>query len=809
LVISILPNWHFIGAVTGKSRFAMFKNYFRTALRNFLKSRMFSIINISGLSLGMAIALLIGIWIWDELSFDTYHSNYRQIAQVMENQSLSGGVTTMGIHPYPLTKALRDNYSGDFERVAAFIPYSQMIAVGNKKLTRGGSFTDADFPEMMTLRMRQGSRTGLSDPSSILISGSLATAVFGDADPIGKTLKLGDKYALQVKGVYEDLPGNSSFKGLDYIAPMHLLFDSTTQENDWYTNAYSIYVQLKPGSDPAAVSARIAGLMREHDKSVVKPVLFLYPMSQWHLYSEFKNGIAAAGNIQYCWMFGFIGAFILLLASINFMNLTTARSDRRAKEVGIRKAIGSARIQLITQFFSESFFMVLCAFVLSLLLAWLLLPFFNELAGKKMTIPWYSTFFWLCSLLFITIMGFLTGSYPALYLSSFNAVKVLKGGFQPGRNAAIPRKVLVVLQFTICIGLSIATMVVYRQIQFAKDRPLGFLQNGLITIPLNSPQVTDNYDAFRNELLKSGAVSNVAESSSPTTGIFSSANNMVWKGKDPNNQSVFGTISSSSEFGSTIGWTMDKGRDFSAGLATDSQAFVLNEAAVKVMGFTQPIGERIHWHGKDFTVIGVAKDMVMTSPFLATSPTVFMMNKERGMNVILIKLPSNQSPARSLALIESIFKQFNPDALFQYQFEDEQYAQKFATEQRIGSFAGGFALLALFISCIGIFGMASFVAEQRRKEIGVRKVLGASVINLWRLLSREFILLVLISLVIAAPLAYHFMDNWLQHYAYHTTISWWLFALAGLGVVVITLLTVSYQTIKAALTNPVKSLRTE
>ncbi|HEV2478270.1 MAG TPA: ABC transporter permease [Puia sp.] len=787
----------------------MFKNYFRTALRNFLKSRLFSVINISGLSLGMAIALLIGIWIRDELSFDTYHSNYPHIAQVMENQSLSGGVTTMYVQPYPLAKTLRDKYSGDFKRVAAFMPNAEMIAVGNKKLSRTGSFTDPDFPEMMTLKMIQGSRAGLTDPSSILISGSLATAVFGDTDPTGKTLRLGDKYALRVKGVYEDLPENSSFNGLDFLAPIHLLFDSTSGENDWYTNAYNIYVQLNPGSDPKTVSVRIAGLKREHDKSVIKPVLFLYPMRQWHLYSQFKNGVAAAGNIQYCRMFGFIGVFILLLASINFMNLTTARSEKRAKEVGIRKAIGSARSQLITQFFSESFFMVLCAFVLSLLLAWLLLPFFNELAGKKMTIPWNRPFFWLCSLVFITIMGFLTGSYPALYLSSFNPVKVLKGAFRPGRSASVPRKVLVVVQFTICIGLSIATMVVYRQLRFAKDRPLGFKQNGLITIPLNSPQVTDNYKAFRNELLKSGAVIDVAESSSPTTGIFSSANNLVWKGKDPNNQSAFGTISSTSDFGPTIGWTIDLGRDFSPQLATDSQAFILNEAAVKVMGFAHPIGERIHWHNKDFTVIGVARDMVMTSPFLATSPTVFMMNKERGMNVIVVKLSPNQSPARSLSVIEGIFKQFNPDALFDYQFEDEQYAQKFATEQRIGSFAGGFALLALFISCIGIFGMASFVAEQRRKEIGVRKVLGASVINLWRLLSREFIVLVLISLAIAAPLAYLFMHNWLQHYEYHTTISWWLFAAAGLGVFAVTLLTVSYQTFKASLSNPVKSLRTE
>lgn len=787
----------------------MFKNYFRTALRNFLKHRLFSIINISGLSLGMAIALLIGLWIWDELSFDSYHTNQDQIAQVMENQSLAGGITTLDVKPYPLAKALRDKYAGDFRSVAAFLPENQLITVGDKKLTKLGGYADVDFPEMMTLKMIEGSRGALTDPTSILVSSSLANAVFGDQDPLGKVLKLGDKYQLQVKGVYEDLPENSTFKDMAFVAPTHLLFDSTGGETDWWTSSYFMYAQLSPGSSFKTVSAKIAGVLREHNKSVIKPSVFLYPMKQWHLYSEFKNGIAAGGNIQYCWMFGLIGAFVLLLASINFMNLTTARSEQRAREVGIRKAVGSVRIQLITQFFSESFFMVICAFFLALLMARLLLPFFNELADKKMSLPVTSPFFWLCAGCFITIMGFLTGSYPALYLSSFNPVKVLKGAFQPGRSAVIPRKILVVVQFTISIGLSIATMVVYRQIRFAKDRPLGFRQNGLITIPLSSPQLSANYEAFSNELLSSGAVAGVSESSSPTTGVWSSANNMEWKGKDPNGQTAFGTISSSSDFGATIGWDIIKGRDFSAQLATDSQAFVLNEAAVKAMGFTNPIGEQIKWHGKDFAVIGVTRDMVMTSPFLSMSPTVFMMNNERSMNVILIRLSPTRSASSSLAAIESIFKKINPDAPFEYNFEDEQYARKFTTEQRIGRFAGGFSLLALFISCIGIFGMASFVAEQRRKEIGVRKVLGASVLSVWKLLSKEFIVLVLISLVVAAPITYYFMQGWLQHYVYHTTISFWIFAAAGLGIVVITMLTVSYQTIRAALYSPVKSLRSE
>jgi putative ABC transport system permease protein len=788
----------------------MFKNYFRTALRSFLKSRLFSSINISGLSIGMAVALLIGLWIWDELSFDTYHANYGHIAQVMENQSLETGVNTMDVKPYPLAKELRDKFGSDFKHVAAFnLAAGVVISSGNKKLSWTGGFADPQFPTMMTLQMVAGSRSALDDPSSILVSSSLASAVFGDADPIGRTLRVADQYNLQIRGVYKDLPENTTFKGVAFIAPAHLLFDSSFSENDWYSSAFDIYVQLNDGTDPKKASSKIAALLQEHNKSVIKPVLFLYPMNKWHLFSEFRNGVPATGNIRYCWMFGFIGVFILLLASINFMNLATARSEKRAKEVGIRKAMGSGRYQLITQFFGESVFMVACAFVLALLLAQLLLPFFNQVAGKKMIIPWASPLFWCCAFAFMLAIGFLSGSYPALYLSSFNPIKVLKGTIQQGRSAAIPRKALVVVQFTVSIGLAIATMVVYRQIQFAKNRPLGYKQNGLITVPLNSPSLSSNYNALRLELLKTGAVANVAESSSPTTGIFSGANNLVWRGKDPNRQAAFGTISSSSDYGPTIGWNIIDGRDFSAGLATDSLAFVLNEAAVKQMGLLKPVGEQVKWHGKNFTIIGVAKDMVMTSPFLSTMPTVFMMNTERSMNVIEIKLAPNQPPAAALSAIGAIVRKFSPDTPFDYQFEDVQYAAKFATEQRIGSLAQGFSLLALFISCIGIFGMASFVAEQRRKEIGVRKVLGASVLGVWALLSREFMTLVLISLALASPAAWYFMNNWLQHYDYHTTISWSIFLIAGLGVITITLLTVSYQSIKAALENPVKSLRTE
>lgn len=615
---------------------------------------------------------------------------------------------------------------------------------------------------------------------------------------------------MQVKGVYEDLPWNTSYKDISaFIAPIHLLFPDSSSENDWYTNAFDILVQLNPGSNFKAVSSKMKNLLYEHNKNPSKPQLFLYPMSRWHLYSEFKNGANSGGNIQYIRMFGIIGIFILLLASINFVNLSTARSEKRAREVGIRKTIGSLKSQLIRQFLSESFLMVVSAFVLSLLLVQLILPYANEISGKKMTILWTSPFFWLCSICFILITGLTTGSYPAFYLSSFKPVNVLKGSFRFGPGASIPRKVLVIVQFTVSVAMAVGTIIVYREIKFAENRPLGYSQNGLITIPLNTPEIRGDYNTLRQELLRTGAIVNLAVSSSPTTGIWSSANNLSWKGKDPNRQALFGTISVSHEFGQTIDWQITDGRDFSANIPSDSTAFILNEAAVKLTGLKNPVNELIHWHSKDFKIIGVVKDMVMISPFLASAATVFMMNGERDLNVMDIKLNPHLSPRESLDKIEPFFKKYNPDSPFEYQFSDEEYAIKFADEERIGKLASFFAELAIFISCIGIFGMASFVAEQRTREIGVRKILGASVVHLWALLSGEFVVLVVISWLLSTPVSYYVMHHWLQNYEYHTEISWWIFGMAGIGAIVITLLTVSYQSIKAALMNPVKSLRTE
>jgi len=466
------------------------------------------------------------------------------------------------------------------------------------------------------------------------------------------------------------------------------------------------------------------------------------------------------------------------------------------------------RGQLVNQFFSESILIALVSFLLALAIVQFTLPYFNDIAGKQVEILWTNPLFWAACIAFSLFTGILAGSYPAFYLSSFQPVKVLKGTFRAGKYAAVPRKVLIVLQFTVSIILIIGTIVVYQQIQYAKDRPTGYSRNNLVTIPLNSNLQT-NYQAFRNDLLRSGAVSIMTESSSATTNITSGANNLNWRGKDPSRQAAFGTISSSAEYGKTVGWTIKEGRDFSAEIGTDSSAFIFNEAAISQMGLKNPVGEIIRWHDKNFRVIGVVKNMVMTSPFDPAVPTVFMMNRERYLNVINMRLNPNMGISKALNIIGGVFKTYSPSAPFEYKFADQEYATKFATEERIGKLAGCFAALAIFISCLGLFGMAAFMAEQRVKEIGVRKVLGATVFNLWQLLSKDFVVLVIIAVLIASPTAYYFMNKWLLGYQYRTGIGSWIFIAAAAGALAITLVTVSYQGIKAALANPVKSLRSE
>jgi putative ABC transport system permease protein len=786
----------------------MLKNYFKIAWRNLIRNKGYSAINIEGLAAGMAVAMLIGLWIWDELSFDHYHSNHDKLARIMATQTFSGETATGPTTTVPVEKELRTKYAGDFKRLSLTWNSTNILAAGDKKISRPGLWAQPDLPEMLTLKMNKGSRNAFKDPSSIMLSQSVATALFGNDDPVNKTVRVDNKTDMKVAGVYDDLPRNTTLYGTKFLLPWDNKANWwNTQVDAWSNHGCQLIVEVNDGVAFNKASDKIKKITQEHGYVGSNELLSLHPMNNWHLYSEFKNGKEVGGRIQFVWLFGIVGGFVLLLACINFMNLSTARSEKRAKEVGIRKTIGSMRTQLIGQFLSESLLISFLALLFALSMAQLSISFFNGIADKNMSIPWTTPLFWLMTIGFACITGIISGSYPAFYLSAFEPVKVLKGTFRVGHFAALPRKVLVVVQFTVSIALIIGTIIVYRQVQFAKSRPVGYAREGLISVVMNTPEIYGHYDAMRNDLVQTGAVEDMAESNSSVTQIWSNNNGLNWEGKDPNSDPLFGTIAVTHDFGKTVGWKITEGRDFSRNF-NDTGAFILNEAAVKVTGMKNPIGKKMKWLDKDHVIVGVIKDMVMESPFKPTIPTVFHLSPD-WVSLITVKIKTGIPLREAVVKIEPVFKKYNPASPFEFKFIDEEYAQKFSDEERIGNLATFFAILAIFISCLGLFGLTSFIAEQRTKEIGIRKVLGASVINLWRMLSKDFVFLVVLSCFIAIPIAYYFLNEWLQNYDYRAKISWWIFVAAGMGALVITLLTVSFQAIKAAIANPVKSLRTE
>lgn len=792
----------------------MLLNFIKIAWRNLRKSRSFSFINILGLSTGMAVVILIGLWVHDELTFDRYHKNYESIGQVMTVQKREDA----HVHSYiaaPLAPALRAQYADDFKAVVLTSPIgSWLLAAGDKKFSKEGMWVEPGFAAMFGLKMLRGHQEALQDPKAFFISASLSKAMFGDLNAIGKTIRINSTYDVNVTGVFEDLPDNTSLGNAAYFGAWSGLaaFDGSVIENSryWGRHSYNCFVQLQEGGSFQEISERIARVPMQHINAAEsgEENIMLHPMKDWYLRSEFKDGKVVGGRIQFVWLFAIIGGFVLLLACINFMNLGTARSEKRAREVGIRKAIGSHKQQLIWQFLSESVITAFISALIAILLVYASISWFNQLAAKQMEILWSDPLFWLLLGGFTLLTGLLAGSYPAFYLSSFQPVKVLKGTFKAGKSAGTPRKVLVVLQFTVSIVLIIGTIVVLRQIEHARNRPVGFARNGLIQVFINTPELRGHYDLLRGDLLKTGVVADMGQSSSPVTDLWASQIGFSWQGMDPNFVPVFGTTAVTHDFGNTVQWQLTAGRDFNRNFRTDTAALVLNEAAVALTGFKDPIGQTIMWGGSPYHVIGVVKNILMTSPFEQARPGIFLLSYDWS-QVINIRIKENETLPHALASIEKVFRKHDPGSPFEYRFADEMYGKKFGAEEKIGKLGAFFAALAIFISCLGIFGLASFVAEQRNKEIGVRKVLGASVMSIWQLLSKEFLILVCIAFLLSAPLGWLFMRNWLQGYEYRTSLSWWIFAVALGGALLITVTTVSYQAIRAALMNPVKSLKSE
>ncbi|MES3017787.1 MAG: ABC transporter permease [Bacteroidota bacterium] len=795
----------------------MLKTYIKLAWRNFRSNKLHFLINIGGLAIGMSVAILIGLWIYDEVYFDRSFKNYNRIARVMQSKITGVGIQTTNVTPYPLAEVLRKDYGSHFDQVvlsSGIWPYT--LSIGSKKLSQSGVFFEPNGPELLSLNMLSGKRNGLADPGSIFLSESASKALFGNSSPIGKIVNIDNAGNLPVKvtGVYEDMPYNSTFSDVKFIAPWKLFFDSNglkNMEDPWRPNSFTTYVLMAENADIENVSAAIKDVRLNHVNSRLaqqKPALFLQPMNRWHLYAEFKNGVNVGGRIQYVWLFATTGIFVLLLACINFMNLSTASSEKRAKEVGIRKVIGSQKSQLVKQFFTESFLVVVLAFSICIILVSLSLPFFNEVAGKKTAILWANPAFWLICLTFCTVTGIVAGIYPAFYLSSFKPIKVLKGAFSAGKSSFVSRKVLVVVQFTVSVVLIIGTLMVFKQIQFVKDRPVGYNRAGLIMVRLPSAEIHNHFDIVQRELQSTGSVVSVTESDAPATEVYSTSTGYEWKGKDPTVPAEFNAAQISYNYGKTVGWEFVAGRDFSKEFPGDSTGVILNETAARFMGLETPVGENITRDGKVLTIIGVVRDIVVESPYLPVKPSVFRF-LDYPAGILMVRTNPEINPKVALAHIEKIYKKYNANEPFNFSFVDEDYARKFGNEERVGTLSGFFAGLAILISCLGLFGMASFMAEQRKKEIGIRKVLGATVMGIWQMLSKDFVKLIVISIVISIPIAWYVINSWLQNYSYRSEIPVSIFIVAGLTALLITILTISFQAIRAALMNPVRSLRSE
>jgi ABC-type antimicrobial peptide transport system permease subunit len=794
----------------------MLRSYLKIAWRNLIKSKTYSFINIAGLAAGMAVAMIIGLWISDELSANRQFKNYNTIYQVMMHQTFDGKRGTQTALPYPMGEELKAKYP-DMKAVA-MCDWGQnhSLVYGDKKISKYGHYIGEDAVSMFSMNIISGDKNPLHDLKSIVLTEETAKALFGSENPLNKIVRMDNTVDLKVTAIVTKFPKNSSLS-FDYLMPFYLqesIYSYIKQyhKTNWGNNSWQVFVQLNDRATEKSVDAKIKNVVISHftDENTlksIKPEVIIQPMAKWRLYNDFENGVNTGGFIKYVRMFGILGLVVLLIACINFMNLSTARSEKRAKEVGVRKAVGSDRKQLVRQFLGESLFISVLSFLLALGLVAIALHYFNKLTEKEMSLQISNPLFWIIMIAFTILTGLLAGSYPAFYLSSFNPVKVLKGNLKLGKADALPRKILVVLQFASSVILMIGTTIIYQEIQHGKNRPIGFDNRGLITVDW-SDDISKHYEALRADLLSTGAVISICKSNSPPSDIYSNNNGWEWKNSQPVEKTVvFSTIATDYDYTKTIGIKLLAGRDFSRDYA-DTNSVILNKAAVKRMNLKNPVGELLKWNGQNMTVIGVVPDVQMESPFRPISPLTIIFNKN-WTGFVNIRINPGMSASAAIKRIQPIFDRYNPAFPFIYRFADEEYAKKFNYEELVGNLAAIIAVIAIFISCLGLFGLASFTAEQRIKEIGVRKVLGASVLNLWQLLSKDFVKLVLIACAIAVPVAYYFMNEWLKDYQYKIHIGTGVFVVVILLSIVITLVTVSFQAIRAATANPTKSLRTE
>lgn len=792
----------------------MFKNFLKVAYRSLLRNKGFSFINITGLAIGMAAAMLIFLWIQDELSYDQFHKNKDRIYEVWNRVPLDGKIVSLNTSSALLGPAVEKDLPEVERAVRVNFSEQYLFSIGDKKLMKSGCIVDTGFLQMFTFPMLEGNPlTALNGATNVVLTEKTAKSLFGNESAMGKIIKLENKYDFTVTGVLKDLPTNSRFQ-FDCLLPWDCMKLGDRVDFGWNDNSTPTYLLLKPNTSFAAVSSKIKDLKQRYsdEAKTIKWELFIYPLERWRLYSSFTNGKEDNnGRHMFVKLFSIIALFILLIACINFMNLSTARSEKRAKEVGIRKVVGAQKRSLIGQFIGESIFLACLAGIVAFAIIQLSLPAYNVLTEKQLSIDISNGYTWIGFIGFILITGLLAGSYPAFFLSSFQPVKVLKGTFKRSNALVTPRKVLVVLQFSFAILLIICTIVVKQQIDYARNRETGYNKDHLIYHSL-SGDVGKNFASIKEELLTSGVATAVTKTNSPLTERWSNGWGQQWEGKDPNDRTFFDRYMADENLGATAGLQFIQGRDFDLKkYPTDSTGLIINESSLKVMKFKDPIGKVVSDLGTDWHIVGVIKDFILSSPYEPTRPILISGGKSRFLtfNVMQIRLNGQQTTAKNIEKAAAIFKKYNPQFAFEPKFVDAEYARKFENEQTQGTLAGLFAGLTIFISCLGLFGLTTYMAENRIKEIGVRKIMGASVASITALLSKDFVKLVVIAFFIAAPLAGWIMHKWLEDYTYRVGLSWWVFAAAGALAVLIALVTVSYQSIKAALTNPVKSLRAE
>jgi len=787
----------------------MLKNYLKIAWRNLLRNKSFSTTNLLGLALGMTCTTLIFLWVRDELNFDKSHANYDRIYQVIAHRDFKNQVFTDRNMVLPLASALEERYP-EVERAAVATYRSpQILQVGESKLKKFGYVVSEHFFDVLTVKFIHGDpENALRDPASIILTRSAAISLFNTDDAVGKMLRINNDANAEVSAVVEDPPHNSTFI-FDFIQPFNYSVPNIRNAmSDWQNSSWHVFLLMRPGADMKVMDRNINALKKEHDRNDAVSTYFTFPMERWRLYSDFKDGKNTGGMIVYVRLFIAIAIGILLTACVNFMNLSTARSEKRSKEVGIRKTLGSDRRQLMLQFFFESLILAFLAFAVALLSVYLLMPAFNELVNKQLTLFIPSWRFWLIAIATVLFTGAVAGSYPALYLSSFKPVKVLKGTFAAGKDAVLPRRILVVGQFVLSILLISGTLIIHQQIRYVKGRDVGYNPDNLIMVP-TSGDIGKNYAVIKQELLKSGKVASVTRTLSPMTEVWWKSSSPDYPGKPADMQIIFSGLNVDLDFTRTMGIKVLEGHDFT-GTPADSAGMLLNKAAVQATGLKNPVGTKMRYggNGREYTVIGVVDDVVMESPFSPVNPLMIFYGPD-GTQMLSIRLNAGIDPRGALPQIETVFKKFNPAFPFEYRFVDEEFGKKFIAEELINRITSIFAALAIFICCIGLAGLASFTIEKRTREIGIRKVLGASILQLLELISREFVRLVFIAFLIAIPLAWWLMKNWLENYTFRVEISGWLFAAVGFIVLLLTMVVVGANTINAATNNPVKSLRAE